>query len=125
MSPGFTVEEMTEYVEEYLALPHGQKGPWVADKPFSGYQIKKWRKAYLSGDLSRGLVPRQGGGAHAARRAIAAEKDLAAAERAHAAEVATLRERIELLEAGNSALGKAIGLLQQYQQEPGTQAGRP
>lgn len=119
MAPGFTVEEMTAYVEEYLALPHGQKALWLQDKPFSKYQIIQWRRSYLAGDLGRGLVPRQGGGAHAARRALAAEKELAASQRDHEAEVARLQERIALLEAGNSALGKAIGLLQQYQQEPG------
>lgn len=120
MSAGFTTEEITAYVEEYLDLPHGRKHVWLEGKPFSLWQMRRWRRAYLAGDLERGLVPRvHANHREAARRARAAEEELAAERSRYVAELARRDEQIAILEAGNVALGKAIGLLHRMpRQEP-------
>jgi hypothetical protein len=122
ITPGFTTEEIRQFVQEYLDLPHGQKKAWLQGKAFTADQFRRWRAAYLAGDLDRGLVPRSAGGRQQGvfARARAVEQELAAERAKHAAELARRDEQIATLEAGNVALGKAIGLLQiRQQQEPG------
>ncbi|MCZ4653912.1 hypothetical protein O4157_21145 [Gordonia amicalis] len=127
MSPGYTVEEIEALVEEYMALRQGQKGPWLKARSISKYQLHRWRQAYLAGDLARGLVPRDSvTRPDAIRRAIEAEKQLEAQQRAHADELKRLHRQIETLQGGNAALGKAIGLLRELDsQEPGTTPDDP
>lgn len=113
ISAGYTTDEIAGYVREYLALPFGSKARWLAEQPFSGHQLRRWRTAYLAGDLERGLVPRPGAlQGDALARVKDAEERLAAERERHAAELARRDEQIAMLEAGNVALGKAIGRLQ-------------
>lgn len=125
---GYTVDEIRAYVNEYLDLPHGAKGAWLAEQPFGRDTFRWWRQTYLYGDLDRGLVPRQGSGmnlrpdkklreleAQLARERVEHER---ARERL-AQQTARDQERILCLEESNLALGKAIGLLQKLSaQEP-------
>lgn len=133
---GFSSEEIRGYVCEYLDLPQGSKGLWLEDKPFSKWQLRQWRKALIGGDLERGLVPRSSGSvSNVMKRAIDAdraleverarhEEELKAVEASHAEQLARRDEQIRILEAGNIALGKAFGLLQQIRdQEPEAGAG--
>lgn len=132
LTPGFSSEEIKGYVWEYLDLPQGSKEGWLEGKPFTRAQFRRWRRAFISGDMERGLVPRSSSRvsdmtrrAFDAERALETErarheKELKAVEVAHAAQLACRDEQIRMLEAGNLALGKAFGLLQQMRdQEPG------
>jgi hypothetical protein len=113
ISAGYTIAEITAYVREYLELPRGMKSGWLAEKPFTAAQLRRWRVAYLAGDLERGLVPRPGAlQGDALARVRDAEQRLATERERHAAELARRDEQIAMLEAGNLALGKAIGRLQ-------------
>lgn len=58
LTPGFSSEEIRGYVWEYLDLPQGSKEGWLEGKPFTRAQFHRWRKAFVSGDMERGLVPR-------------------------------------------------------------------
>ena len=127
VTPGFTAEEIAGFVRAYLSVPYGSKGAWLREQPFSRDQMYRWREAYLSGDLERGLVPRERsskeGWPSGLVRAKAAEeelvrvqekarKDMAALRRDHELEMAKKDAQITMLEEGTKTLGKAIGLLQ-------------
>ncbi|PRC52443.1 hypothetical protein C6A85_58900, partial [Mycobacterium sp. ITM-2017-0098] len=57
----FSIAEIREFVVEYQRVPHGRKGPWLAAQGVSGGQFRRWQAAVVSGDLDRGLIPREGG----------------------------------------------------------------
>jgi len=110
--PGFTREEIREFVFQYALVPHGHKAEWLASKPFSGDQLRRWRDMVFHGDLDRGLVPREHWVMSDHSKAWEGlERDRAALIAAHDTEVAHLKARISELEGVNDALGKAIGLL--------------
>ena len=113
ISPGFTPTEIRALVIDYQLLPWGQKGPWLAAQGVSNRQFRRWQAAVFSGDLDRGLIPREGGDMAIppqAKRTALAKAD--ALKQDHdEAELARLRARVGELEATNEALGKAIGLL--------------
>jgi hypothetical protein len=112
ISAGFSIAEIREFVVEYQRVPHGCKGPWLAAQGVSGGQFRRWQAAVFSGDLDRGLIPREGGEMTvppALRNALA--KVDAARQARDEAELARLRARVGELEATNEVLGKAIGLL--------------
>lgn len=118
ISPGFTSEEIREFVHEYHSLPKGHKGPWLAARPVSYHTLMRWRDAVYGGDLDRGLIPREG--SHMTvppGKRTALEKARAAERAAHAAEVAQLNARVRELEDTNDLLGKAIGLLHAMSEE--------
>lgn len=119
---GFTGPEKVALVEGYLGVPHGLKGVWLAERGISRCVMQAWRRAYLFGDLERGLVPRDTAGmdpsdSRAVRRL---EAQLAAERQARAREKAAHEAEVARLEAMNAALGKAIGLLHDLsaKQEP-------
>jgi hypothetical protein len=118
---GFTVEEIREFVHEYYVQPHGRKMAWLAEQGVSYVRLRDWRATVFEGDLDRRLVPREGSAMTVpSPKRTASEKARAAERAAHAAEVATLNERIRQLEGTNDVLGKAIGLLHALnEQEPG------
>lgn len=112
ISAGFSVAEIREFVIEYQRVPHGRKGSWLAAQGVSDGQFRRWQAAVFSGDLDRGLIPRESGDMTippALRNALA--KVDAARQARDEAELARLRARVGELEATNEALGKAIGLL--------------
>jgi transposase-like protein len=117
---GLTAEEMREFVHEYEVQPYGQKVSWLSARGVSYDTLRRWRSAVFEGDLDRGLIPREGGPVTvppSKRRAL--ERQRAQERVAHEAEVARLNARVRELEETNSALGKAIGLLHQMnEQEP-------
>lgn len=113
ISPGFTPTEIRALVIDYQLLPWGQKGPWLAAQGVSNRQFRRWQAAVFSGDLDRGLIPREGGDMAIppqAKRTALAKADALKQDRDEA-ELARLRARVGELEATNEALGKAIGLL--------------
>lgn len=111
-TPGYTRDEIREYVHEYHLQAHGTKQAWLARQSFSPHQFKRWRKALFEGDLDRNLIPREHGGMSRTRGEWTAFEKARAKELAeHETEVEQLKERIHELEGTNDALGKAIGLL--------------
>ena len=122
LTPGFTAAEIREFVHEYQQVPQGQKGAWIAARPFSYHRLRRWRSTVFEGDLDRGLIPRKGSEMTIPPGKRTALEKMRAAERAaHAAEVAKLSGRVRELEETNTALGKAIGLLHAMsEEEPAT-----
>jgi len=111
-TPGYTRDEIREYVHEYHLQAHGTKQAWLARQSFSPYQFARWRKALFEGDLDRNLIPREHGGMTRTRGEWTAFEKARAKELAeHESEVEQLKKRIHELEGTNDALGKAIGLL--------------
>ena len=112
ISPGFTSAEISEFVLEYHLQPHGQKGAWRASQGVSVRQLRRWEAAVFSGDLGRGLIPRESEGVGVPRTIrTALTMAQSARQDRDAAELARLRARVNELETVNEALGKAIGLL--------------
>jgi hypothetical protein len=111
ISPGFTTQEIVDFVAEYHRQPWGQKGVWLADKGVSGDRLRRWQSALFDGDLDRGLVPREGGVRTPQGKRISMAKQRDARVAHSEAELARLQARVRELEAANEALGKAIGLL--------------
>jgi hypothetical protein len=112
ISAGFSPTEIRELVVEYQLLPYGQKGPWLAASGVTNGQFRRWQAAVFSGDLDRGLIPREGSyvSTPPVKRTAIAKARAAEAAR-HDAELARLQARVDELEQTNAALGKAIGLL--------------
>jgi len=127
VTAGYTVDEIRGFVREYHLLPHGTKGAWLARQEFGETQLRRWRKAFLGGDLDRGIIPRDHSGMSHRQQLAAVEKDRGRQVAAHEAELARLHGRIRELEATNEALGKAIGLLHALsEQEPdGSKTNEP
>ena len=107
ITPGWTAEEIREFVYEYERQPHGTKASWLQQRGVSSDRLRRWREAVFDGDLDKGLVPREGVAMTPAKQ----RRHAARAQLARAAEVERLRARVTELEAANDALGKAIGLL--------------
>ena len=61
ISPGFTTEQIREFVHRYEIQPHGQKAFWLEEQEVSYDRLRRWRSAVFDGDLDRGLIPREGG----------------------------------------------------------------
>lgn len=123
ISPGYTDEEIRALVHEYGLVPHGGKSAWLVERGVSRRRMERWRSAVYDGDLARGLIPTEQGGAPgmpaSARTALERARAREIAE--HRAEVERLQRRIGELEAANDVLGKAIGLLHEMSgQEPGS-----
>lgn len=116
VTPGYTAEEIREVVMTYEALPYGQKRRWLDDQGISVYYLRRWRSAVYMGDVERGLVPRAG--------TRARNVSLDEIRRAVMATEKQLNKRIEQLEKENAklkkvndALGRAIGLLQEINEQ--------
>ena len=120
ISVGFTDDEIRELVAEYYRQRHGTKGAWLVARGLTRRKMERWSAAVFEGDLDRGLVPRKGmlvTVPPGKRAAIVRQR--AAEQAAHEAEIARLSARVRELEATNDALGKAIGLLhERNDQEP-------
>ena len=119
ITPGFTLEEIRDYVHEYQRLPHGTKGTWLKQQPFSRHQFWRWQYAVFGGDLDRGLIPRESSGMtpdSKARRELSHQQGSISKEQ-HEAALVALNARIRELEGTNDALGKAIGLLHAMREE--------
>lgn len=120
MSPGFTTEEIREFVHQYGIQPYGQKAGWLVGQGVSYDRLRRWRSAVFDGDLDRGLIPREGGVVTIPpQNRTGIERQRARERVAQEAELARLNARVRELEETNAALGKAIGLLHQMsEQEP-------
>jgi len=120
ISPGFTTEQIREFVHEYEMQPYGRKAIWLEGQGVSYDRLRRWRSAVFDGDLDRGLIPREGGLVTVPpEKRTGIERQRARERAAHEAEVAKLSARVHELEQTNEALGKAIGLLHRMsEQEP-------
>jgi DNA-binding transcriptional MerR regulator len=115
IAPGYTNDQVREFVYEYDRQPHGTKGTWLARTEVSPRMLHRWRSAVYDGDIDKGLVPGDTGGvksSYSQRRAVASRQDAEARRIAELEkQVAELQSSNSKLEATNDALGKAIGLL--------------
>lgn len=126
ISPGFTTEQIREFVHQYEIQPYGQKAVWLVGQGVSYDRLRRWRSAVFDGDLDRGLIPREGGVVTVPPEKRTGIERQRAKERARQeAELARLNARVRELEETNAALGKAIGLLHQMsEQEPDVNRSR-
>ena len=125
-SYGFTAEEIRNYVAEYQLVPYGKKQAWLETMPVSYTTLGRWRTAVYSGDVERGLVPRESGFMTVPQpKRTALEKARLAEQEAAAAEIARLNARVKQLEDSNDVLGKAIGLLHAMRGEEPETSRRP
>lgn len=112
---GFSNEEVRDLVFAYERRPYGTKRAWLEDRGISSTVMSRWRRAVFDGDLDRSLVPREGG----EMTTRGERRQIVASAREQDVEKDRLRARVRELEAANEALGKAIGLLhQRNEQEP-------
>lgn len=117
ITPGYTNEEIREFVYEYERQPHGTKGVWLSSQGVSWDRFQKWRNTVFDGHLDRGLIPREGSHMTSSNQ----RRRIAKQDVQQSSENMQLRARVRELEAMNEALGKAIGLLHQLnEQEPDT-----
>lgn len=115
ISPGWSAEEIREFVYEYERQPFGTKRAWLAERDVTPKRFERWRATVFDGDLDKALVPRQSGG----MTSVTQRRQSAKVQALREAEVERLQERVRELEASNEALGKAIGLLHAtHVQEP-------
>ena len=117
IAPGYTDDEIRAFVHAYERQPYGSKGAWLRGQGIKIDRFYRWRDAVFDGDLDRGLVPREGSlmTPPKQRRRVARQNAQQDAENEQ------LRARVRELEQTNEALGKAIGLLHQLnEQEPDT-----
>ena len=117
MSIGFSAEEMRDVVHEYLALPYGSRGRWLAERGVKKSQFNRWRSMVLAGDIERGLAPRAGllvsaEEASEVGRLVRRLREVEAESLAKDKRLAQAEAEVERHKAAAAALGKAIGLLQ-------------
>lgn len=58
ISPGFTAEQIREFVHQCEIQPYGRKAIWSEGQGVSYDRLRRWRSAVFDGDLARGLIPR-------------------------------------------------------------------
>ena len=56
ISPGFSTEQIREFVHRYEIQPYGQKAFWLEEQGVSYDRLRRWRSAVFDGDLDRGPV---------------------------------------------------------------------
>ena len=117
ISPGFSTEQIREFVHRYEIQPYGQKAFWLEEQGVSYDRLRRWRSAVFDGDLDRGLIPREGGVVTPPEKRTGIERQRARERAAQEAEVARLTARVRELEQTNETLGKAIGLLHQMSEK--------
>ena len=146
----YSVEEQRELVYEYLSVPHGSKGRFLAERGVSDHQVRRWRALVFADTLEHGLVPRAGGlvsvdesGALARLLAEnrALREEMAAQQAEHQRQLEQREEELARQRRTVDALGKAIEILhpsgasknsepdaprnaQQPGQQPGQQSGQ-
>ncbi|MCL2804288.1 MAG: hypothetical protein FWD29_10140 [Micrococcales bacterium] len=114
VSPGWTAEEIRDFVFEYERQPFGTRKDWLASQGVSVGRLRRWRSVVFDGDPVRGLVPRTGGKS----KTPAQRREIARRATDLEGEVEELRAQVQRLEEVNQVLGKAIGLLHKLS-EPG------
>ncbi len=125
--PALTVEEIRELVYEYLALPYGARGRFLAERDISPHRFHRWRRTVVAGDIERGLVPRNGvmvshdESAEISRLATTVKR-LQAELAVKDSQLMTKDVELRRAQAAVTALGKAIGLLRPLSadEQPGT-----
>lgn len=116
----YTVEQQREVVFEYLRLPYGSKGRFLAERGVSPWHLHRWRSQVFADTLEQGLVPRGSGMVSvdevAALKKLLDENEalknqLAAREVEHQQELRARDEKLAIQRRAVDALGKAIEIL--------------
>lgn len=118
ITPGWTADEIRDFVYEYERQPWGTKTEWLAGRGVDRDRLRLWRHTVFDGDIDRGLIPRDANRMSSTnrRRFLAKERE----HRQRLDEIEKLQARVHELEGTNEALGKAIGLLHELnEQGPG------
>lgn len=116
----YTAEEQRQLVYEYVCVPHGSKGQFLAERGVSSTVLRRWRKLVFAGSVEHGLVPR--GGAVVSVEETQALKKLLEENRAlkeqaacrdveHQQELAAKDDELAIQRRAVDALGKAIEIL--------------
>lgn len=115
----YSVEEQRALVYEYLSLPYGTKGQFLAEQGVSYKRFDRWRAQVLADTLNYGLVPRAGmvsmadGGA--VKRLLEENQklreQLADRDVEHQRELEARDEELARQRRAVDALGKAIEIL--------------
>lgn len=113
IAAGFTDEELRAFVYEYERQPFGTKSAWMKEQTFTMGQFRRWRVAVYDGDLDQGFIPRD----RKLMTPFDQRRHIANQDAQADADSEKLRARIRELEATNEALGKAIGLLHQLNEQ--------
>jgi len=112
ITPGWTAQQIRDFVYTYESQPHGTKTVWLAGQGISSDQLRRWRAAVFAGNLEEGLIPREG-------LSVSMRRQIIKREAGRVAEIDQLKAQVKELKDVNEALGKAIGLLHKLsEQEP-------
>jgi transposase-like protein len=116
----YTAEEQRQLVYEYLSVPFGSKGQFLAEHGVSATVLRRWRKLVFAGSVEHGLVPRGGGvvsveEVQALKKLLeenrALKEQLAGRDVEHRQELAAKDEELAIQRRAVDALGKAIEIL--------------
>lgn len=115
-----SVEEQRELVYEYLSVPYGGKGRFLAERGVSDRRMRRWRMQVFADTLEHGLVPRAGAlvsveesGALARLLAEnrALREEMAAQQAEHQRQLEEREDELARQRRAVDALGKAIEIL--------------
>jgi hypothetical protein len=116
----YSVEEQRELVYQYLSVPYGGKGRFLAEHGVPYRRMRRWRAQVFAGTLEHGLVPRAEGlvsveesGALARLLAEnrALREEIAAQKVEHQRQLDEREEELGRQRRAVDALGKAIEIL--------------
>lgn len=116
----FAVEEQRALVYEYLSVPYGSKGLFLAERGVTHSRLRRWRRQVFAGTLEQGLVPRGSGvisleEAEALKRLLEENQQLkerlAARDAEHQQELSAKDDELAVQRRAVDALGKAIEIL--------------
>lgn len=115
VTPGYTDQEIIEYVHAYDCAPHGTKQHYLTEHGLTNDRMRRWRRIVYDGNIDKGLDPRNTKGMNTSnpKRRSTAELESKRAQRIAELEgrITELEDANTVLRNSNEALGKAIGLL--------------
>ena len=116
----YSVEEQRALVYEYVSVPYGGKGQFLAEHGLTHTRFRRWRMQVFADTLEHGLVPRAGGlvrveESGALARLLAENQvlreQMAAQQAEHQRQLAEHAEELARQQRAVDALGKAIEIL--------------
>ena len=117
ITPGWTTQQIRDFVYEYERRPHGTKQALLEERGVSAGQLRRWQDTVFEGNLEEGLVPR----AEREKLSLEVRRQIARHDTVLLVQIEKLETEVRELKEVNEALGKAIGLLHKLsEQEPGT-----
>lgn len=125
----YTAEEQRQLVYDYVCVPHGSKGQFLAERGVSSTVLRRWRKLVFAGSVEHGLVPRGGAvvsveEAQALKKLLeenrALKEQLACRDVEYQHELALRDDELAIQRRAVDALGKAIEILHRSGSENST-----